>query len=509
MFFDNNIFIAMDKGEKINIIPKMLNRHGLIAGATGTGKTVTLKVLAESLSDAGIPVVLADVKGDLSGMCKPGELSERLSERMSAIGIDKTNFPFKSYPSMFWDIMGKKGLPIRTTISEFGYLLLARLLDLNQTQTEILNIIFKIADDEELLLIDIKDLKSMLNYVSDNASLYKDSYGNIAKQSIGAIMRAVVSLEDRGGNIFFGEPALDIHDWFRAEDSKGVINILDASSLITDSLLYSTFMLWLLAEMFETLPEVGDLEKPKLVFFFDEAHLLFKDAPKILMQKIEQVVKLIRSKGIGIFFITQSPSDIPDEVLAQLGNKIQHALRAYTPNEQKALRAAANSYRAEEGFNVAEAITNLGIGDAVVSFIGADGAPSIVKKVSIIVPQSYMGTIDDFTKDNIYKSSYLAKRYLDSFDRDSAYELLDRKRKEIEQEATREIESKNTAQKDEQTKQIVAKSMGSVGKTAAGTIGRELGNTIGNSIGGKFGKRLGGNIGASLGRGILQTLFRL
>ena len=540
MYKDNEIWVASDGDTKLCIKSKYANRHGLIAGATGTGKTVTLKVMAESFSDAGVPVFLSDIKGDLSGMCKPGEEKESITKRVDELGMGE-DFSFKAYPTVFWDIFGKKGLPLRTTISEFGPMLLAKLLDLNQIQTDILNIIFKIADDEGLLLIDLKDLKSMLNYVSENAADYKAEYGNIAPQSVNAIMRGLVALGDKGGDIFFGEPALDINDWFVTKDGKGMINVLDATTIINDPGIYSTFMLWMLAELFEIMPEVGDLDKPKMVFFFDEAHLLFKDTPKALLQKIEQVVKLIRSKGIGVYFITQNPSDIPDEVLAQLGNKVQHALRAYTPAEQKGIKAAAQSYRANPDFDTAEIITNLGIGEAVVSFIEDDGAPAMVRKAKVLPPQSYLGAIDDMMRAAVISMSDLAEKYKDMVDRDSAYEFLQRLQVEISQkqeeekqaetarkeaEKQAEIERKEAekqekaaqkeaerqakeAEKEEKKKKdAIKKGVAAVAGTAAGTIGRQIGKTLGKS-GGKFGSSLGGNLGASLGRGVLSTLFKL
>ena len=540
MYKDNEIWVASDGDAKLCIKSKYANRHGLIAGATGTGKTVTLKVMAESFSDAGVPVFLSDIKGDLSGMCKPGEEKESITKRVAELGMGE-DFSFKAYPTVFWDIFGKKGLPLRTTISEFGPMLLAKLLDLNQIQTDILNIIFKIADDEGLLLIDLKDLKSMLNYVSENVADYKAEYGNIAPQSVNAIMRGLVALGDKGGDVFFGEPALDINDWFVTKDGKGMINVLDATTIINDPGIYATFMLWMLAELFEIMPEVGDLDKPKMVFFFDEAHLLFKDTPKALLQKIEQVVKLIRSKGIGVYFITQNPSDIPDEVLAQLGNKVQHALRAYTPAEQKGIKAAAQSYRANPDFDTAEIITNLGIGEAVVSFIEDDGAPAMVRKAKVLPPQSYLGAIDDMMRAAVISMSDLAEKYKDMVDRDSAYEFLQRLQVEISQkqeeekqaeiarkeaEKQAEIERKEAekqakaaqkeaerqakeAEKEEKKKKdAIKKGVAAVAGTAAGTIGRQIGKTLGKS-GGKFGSSLGGNLGASLGRGVLSTLFKL
>ena len=540
MYKENEIWVASDGDAKLCIKSKYANRHGLIAGATGTGKTVTLKVMAESFSDAGVPVFLSDIKGDLSGMCKPGEEKESITKRVAELGMGE-DFSFKAYPTVFWDIFGKKGLPLRTTISEFGPMLLAKLLDLNQIQTDILNIIFKIADDEGLLLIDLKDLKSMLNYVSENVADYKAEYGNIAPQSVNAIMRGLVALGDKGGDVFFGEPALDINDWFVTKDGKGMINVLDATTIINDPGIYATFMLWMLAELFEIMHEVGDLDKPKMVFFFDEAHLLFKDTPKALLQKIEQVVKLIRSKGIGVYFITQNPSDIPDEALAQLGNKVQHALRAYTPAEQKGIKAAAQSYRVNPDFDTAEIITNLGIGEAVVSFIEDDGAPAMVRKAKVLPPQSYLGAIDDMMRAAVISMSDLANKYKDMVDRDSAYEFLQRLQVEISQkqeeerqaeiarkeaEKQAEIERKEAekqakaaqkeaekqareAEKEEKKKKdAIKKGVATVAGTAASTIGRQIGKTLGKS-GGKFGSSLGGNLGASLGRGVLSTLFKL
>ena len=333
MLKDNTIWFAKSGDEKISIYPKMANRHGMIAGATGTGKTVTLKVLAESFSSLGIPVFLADVKGDLAGMCNPGIESEDMRSRIEKFSLEPEGFKFTSFPTVFWDVYGEKGLPLRTTVSEMGPILLSRILGLNEVQSDILSVIFKIADDENLLLIDIKDLKSMLTYVGEHSSDFSLSYGNISKQSLGSIIRSVIALESEGGDLFFGEPALDIRDWITCDyTGKGNIQVLDCQKLINNPTMYSTFLLWMLSELYETLPEAGDLDRPRIVFFFDEAHLLFDSASKALLEKIEQIVKLIRSKGVGIFFITQNPKDIPDGVLSQLGTKIQHALRAYTPS---------------------------------------------------------------------------------------------------------------------------------------------------------------------------------
>ena len=532
MLYDNKIWIGDSDGEKVCIEPKMANRHGLIAGATGTGKTITLKVLAESFSDAGVPVFLADIKGDLSGMCRPGVDSEDMQKRIQKFGLAECGFNYHAYPSVFWDIYGDMGIPARTTISEMGPILLAKLMDLNDTQSDILTIIFKIADDRNLLLIDTKDLKAMLQYVSDNNAELASEYGNIAKQSVAAILRNVVALEAAGGEEFFGEPALNLSDWFIGSDmsGRGSINILDCRQLVHDTTLYSTFLLWMLSELFETLPEVGDMEKPRMVFFFDEAHLLFKDISKALRSKIEQVIKLIRSKGVGVYFITQSPKDIPDEILGQLGNKIQHALRAYTPADEKAVKAAAQSFRANPEFDTYEVLTSLGTGEAIISVLDADGIPGVVKKCKILPPQSMMGPISDEEKKQEILRNNLYLRYKDEIDRDSAYEFMERMKKEdaaAKQEQAAAAAAEKEAQKQAAAaakqeaaalkaaekqaaaaEREAAKRKKSVANAAANTIGRELGKTLGQTVGGSFGKKLGGNVGASLARTILGTFMK-
>lgn len=557
MYQDKKIWIGKSEDEKIYIYPKMANRHGLIAGATGTGKTVTLKVLAESFSDCGVPVFLADVKGDLAGMCQSGTAGGSIQKRIDGMGLMQEGFQFHAYPTTFWDVYGEAGMPLRATISEMGPLLLARIMDLNDTQTDILTIIFKIADDEGLLLLDSKDLRSMIQYISENAKEYGARYGNLSKQSLGAILRSLIALEAEGGEQFFGEPALNIGDWLCTDcDGKGTIQILDCRKLINNPTMYSTFMLWMMSELFETLPEAGDREKPKMVFFFDEAHLLFDSAPKTLLMKIEQVVKLIRSKGVGIYFITQSPKDIPDGVLAQLGNKVQHALHAYTPAELKAVRAAAASFRANPEFDTYEALTQLGIGEALVSVTDEDGVPTVVKRCHILPPQSQMGPLEDTVRDGEIKGSLLYGKYARMIDRESAYEILEKrvlaeedeekkaaeeaamekqrqkeeaaaekqrlkeeaavekqrereaaaaeKKRQREEEAARKAQEREVAAKSKQMKKVVERAA----STAAGTMGRELGNSVGKSLGGSFGKKVGGNVGASLGRGILSTLFK-
>lgn len=427
MFYDGKILIGKSGEEDIYIYPKMANRHGLIAGATGTGKTVTLKVMAESFSDIGVPVFLADVKGDLSGMCAPGAESGSAMERVQKMGLFERGFTFKGFPSNYWDVYAEKGMPLRTTVSEMGPLLLARILDLNDTQTDILTVIFKIADDEGLLLIDTKDLRSMLQFVSEHARDYSRQYGNMSATSIAAIMRAVIALETEGGEGFVGEPALNIRDWLATDyNGKGMIQILDCQKLILHPKMYSTFLLWLMSELYEMLPEVGDLDRPRMVFFFDEAHMLFNSASKALLEKIEQVVKLIRSKGVGIYFITQNPKDIPDGVLAQLGNKVQHALRAYTPADQKGLKAAASSFRENPEFDTYTTLQELGTGEALVSVLDEKGIPTIVKRAKILPPQSYMGMIDDGERDRQINACTLFMKYSDTYDRDSAYEFFQR-----------------------------------------------------------------------------------
>ena len=557
MYHDGKIWVGTSGDERVYIYPKMANRHGLIAGATGTGKTVTLKVLAESFSDAGVPVFLADVKGDLAGMCMFGTENENVKKRVDDMGLAAEGFDFSAYPTTYWDIYGEKGMPLRASISEMGPLLLSRILDLNETQSDILTIIFKIADDEGLLLLDTKDLKSMIQYVSDHAKDYAMEYGNMAKQSLAAILRSVVALEAEGGDQFFGEPAVSIADWLCTDCSgKGAIQVLDCQKLINNPTMYSTFMLWMMAELFETLPEAGDRPKPKMVFFFDEAHLLFDNASKTLLSKIEQVVKLIRSKGVGIYFITQNPADIPDDVLGQLGNKVQHALRAYTPKEQKAAKAAAMSFRENPEFDTYEVLSQLGTGEALISVLDEKGIPTVVKQCTILPPQSQMGALDDKTRESEIVNNLLYTKYTQDLDRESAYELLTKKvaveaeeaaeakaaaeaeklrlkeeaaaekqrikeaeaaekqrLKEIEaaekqklkeEEAKRKAEEKEKAAKERKVKSAVK----SVASSATGTLGREIGKSIGGSVGGSFGKRLGGNVGASLGRGLLSTLFK-
>ncbi|MGN0550302.1 MAG: helicase HerA-like domain-containing protein [Acutalibacteraceae bacterium] len=423
MFTDNKIWMAQGS-ENIYMLPGLVNRHGLIAGATGTGKTVTLKVMAESLSDCGVPVFVADVKGDLSGLAKAGVNSEKMQERISRFGI--ADFAYKPFPVRFWDVFGKGGHPLRTTVSEMGPTLLSRLLNLTDVQEGVLNIIFRVADDRGLLLIDIKDLRAMLTYAGEHKDEFAYTYGTISPQSIGAIQRALMAIENEGGQVFFGEPDFDIFDWIKTdENGRGYVNILHSVQLVQSPTLYAFFLLWMLSELFEKLPECGDLEKPKLVFFFDEAHLLFNDMPGVLLEKLVQMVKLIRSKGVGVYFVTQSPGDLPDEILAQLSNRVQHALRVFTPSEQKTVRAAAASFRENPDFRTEEVITQLGIGEALVSFLQQDGTPAVVQRAFILPPQSFMGAIDESERTAVIENSReMGEKYNTSVDRESAFEKI-------------------------------------------------------------------------------------
>ena len=420
---EEKIYLGLAEDRKVELQLPMCNRHGLIAGASGTGKTVTMKVLAESFSDAGVPVFLCDVKGDVSGLCAPGEQTESMEKRIDRFGV-RGAFSYRGYPVCFWDVYGQTGHPVRTTVSEMGPELLARILNLTPAQQGLLNIVFRIADDKGLLLTDLKDLRAMINYVNEHKAEFITSYGNIATATVGALVRSLLPLEAQGGSEFFGEPALDIRDWIRtAPDGRGMVNLLDCTVLSQNPTLYAMFLLWMLSELYEELPEVGDAEKPKLVFFFDEAHTLFKDTPKALVQKIEQVVKLIRSKGVGIFFVTQNPTDIPDSVLAQLSNRVQHALRAYTPAEQKAVRAAAQSFRVNPAFKTEEVISQLAVGEALVSVLDEKGIPTVVEKTSIICPQSLMAPADEASRAEARRTDCMRK-YDVSFDAESAYEVL-------------------------------------------------------------------------------------
>ncbi|MCQ2433031.1 MAG: DUF853 domain-containing protein [Clostridia bacterium] len=459
----NKIYMGLADDEARSRVYMQLgqsNRHGLIAGASGTGKTITMKVMAESFSAAGVPVFLCDVKGDVSGICEPGADNAGMQKRIDKFGIRDT-FQFRGYPTVFYDIYGRGGHPVRTTVSDAGPALLARMMGLTDVQEGVLNTVFRIADDKGLKILDLKDLRAVINFVSEHRNDYTISYGNMAPQSLGAITRALIPLEEQGGNTFFGEPALDILDWIRtAPDGRGYINVLHCVETIRYPKLYAMFLLWMMAELFEVLPEVGDPDKPRLVFFFDEAHMLFRDMPKALTDKIEQTVKLIRSKGVGIYFVTQSPSDIPDSVLAQLSNRVQHALRAYTPAEQKAVRAAAQSFRANPAFKTEDVIMSLGTGEALTSFLDEKGIPTIVQKTSIICPESLMAPAPEATKQTCMNSSPVFGKYDTAVDNESAYEVLEkqsqedaeRKALEAERKALEEERAKFEKEKEEAAK---------------------------------------------------------
>ena len=423
MILDNKIWIGSSTSGPVSMLPELANRHGLIAGATGTGKTVTLQVMAEAFSQLGVPVFMADVKGDLAGLAKPGEENSKIKERLAACGADA--FVPRTNPVTFWDVFGEKGHPVRTTVSEMGPLLLGRMLQLNETQTGVLHLVFRIADDEGLLLIDLKDLRAMLAYAGENAATYTLNYGNITKASVGAIQRAIAVLEDQGGNKFFGEPALSIGDWLKQDDEgKGMINILAADKLFLRPAMYSAFLLWMLGELYELLPEQGDKELPRMVFFFDEAHLLFQDCPRALLDKVELTIRLIRSKGVGVFFITQNPADVPSTVLSQLAARVQHALRAFTPQEQRVVKTVAQTFRPNPEFDTEQAVLSLGTGEALVSFLEKDGSPSITQRTIILPPQSQIGAISDSLRGALIDSSDVKGKYDNSFDRESAYEIL-------------------------------------------------------------------------------------
>ena len=452
---ERGLYVAHSENGPISICGKMANRHGLIAGATGTGKTVTLQVLAETFCQAGVPCFMADMKGDLSGISQVGRLSGFIQKRLPEFGIEDPQF--QSCPVRFFDVYGEQGHPMRSTISNMGPDLLGRLMELNETQTGVLNIVFKIADDNGLLLIDLKDLRAMLNFVGQNAAEYTTQYGNVSTASIGAIQRALLGLESQGADKFFGEPSFDIYDLLQCEGGKGVMNVLAADKLMLKPKLYSTFLLWLLSELYSTLPEVGDLDLPKLVFFFDEAHMLFEDTSKALTAKIEQVIRLIRSKGVGIYFITQSPTDIPENILGQLGNRVQHALRAYTPKDQKAVKTAAETFRANSAFDTYEAILQLETGEALVSFLDEKGAPSVVERAKILFPLSQIGAITEDQRAQLIRQSRLYGRYDHPIDRESAYEILvaataEAERQKAELDAQKEAEKQAAIEAREQAK---------------------------------------------------------
>lgn len=503
----NRPFVAINDEKELAFVPKMANRHGLITGATGTGKTITLQTMAETFSDMGVPVFAADIKGDLSGVAKIGGNKESVIKRVDGYKLKEKGFEFKAFPVQFWDVFGEQGHPVQTTISELGPLLLERLLMLNETQGAVLNLIFKIADENDLLLLDLKDLQKMLQYVGDNRAEFITTYGNISTASVGSIQRNLARLEAEGGTQFFGEPALDISDLIKTDhNGKGMINILAADKLMNSPRIYTTFLLWMLSNLYENLPEVGDMEKPKLVFFFDEAHLLFNDMPQILLEKVEQIVRLIRSKGVGVYFITQNPADIPDRILGQLGNRVQHALRAYTPNDQKAVKVAANTFRPNPKFDTETAITELQTGEALVSFLDEKGAPNPVERAFILPPEGQVGPITPEERTRLIQSSLLYGIYEKDIDRISAFEIISEKMKatdlqkqQLEQQKQREIEQRErdkALREEEKRKRLEAKDdvLGGLLKTVGRTVGRQVTSQIGRSItrtilGAFFGKK--------------------
>ena len=502
---NNGLYVAHGPNGPISIKGKMANRHGLIAGATGTGKTVTLQVIAETFSQAGVPCFMADMKGDLSGISQAGKMSGFIEKRCAEFGIADPQF--HGNPTRFYDVFGKQGHPMRTTISNMGPQLLSRLLELNETQSGVMDIVFRVADDKGLLLIDMKDLRSMLAYVNEHSAEYQQTYGNISAASVGAIQRALLSLENQGANQFFAEPAFDIADLFAVEDGRGVMSVLAADELMMNPKLYSTFLLWLLSEIYSTLPEVGDLELPKLVFFFDEAHTLFNGTSPALVSKIEQVIRLIRSKGVGVYFITQNPSDIPDSVLGQLSNRVQHALRAYTPKDQKAVKAAAETFRTNPSFNTEDAIMNLETGEALVSFLDAKGAPEVVERARILFPLSQIGAITAGQRLDINAASPVGGKYDNVIDRESAFEVLladqqkaaeeqEKQRMEVEEQKEKAAEKK-AAEKAESKKSKAKKSIGAavIGaavSAAVTSVTRSAGTAAANAITGKKSKSSSG-----------------
>ncbi|AGH38522.1 ATPase [Bibersteinia trehalosi USDA-ARS-USMARC-188] len=483
-----NYAIAHGKtGTPISLTAKMANRHGLIAGATGTGKTVTLRKLAETFSNDGVPVFLVDVKGDLSGLVQAGNFSGKIAERIEQFDLGGESY-LNGFPVSYWDVFGETGIPLRTTISEMGPMLLARLLNLNDTQEGLLNLVFRVADDKGLLLIDLKDLRAMLKFVAENAKTFQVEYGNVSAASVGAIQRALLALENEGATSLFGEPALDLQDWFQTRDGRGVINVLNSEKLINSPKMYGAFLLWFMAKMFEQLPEVGDPEKPKFVLFFDEAHLLFDGAPKVLVDKIEQVVRLIRSKGVGVYFVTQNPLDLPESVLGQLGNRIQHALRAFTPKDQKAVKAAAETFRANPNVNVVEAITQLGVGEALISVLDEKGMPTPVEIAYIYPPQSQLSPLSENERLSLVKQDDLYLHYSQYVDNESAYEVLNAQTQAVQQatEAAKQEEESilggflgaifGTKKKKDQT--VAEQLVGNVAKS----VGRNLRNQVTKQI---------------------------
>ena len=482
---ERGLYIAHCANGALSIQGKMANRHGLIAGATGTGKTVTLQVMAETFCQAGVPCFMADMKGDLSGISQVGKMSGFIEKRLPEFGIE--NPQFQSCPVRFYDVFGEQGHPMRATISQMGPQLLSRLMQLNEIQDGVLNIVFRIADERGLLLIDIKDLRQMLDWVSQHAKEYTTKYGNISTATIGAIQRALLQLESQGADKFFGEPSFDIYDLMQTEQGKGVMSVLAADKLMLQPKLYSTFLLWLLSELYSTLPEVGDLPQPKLVFFFDEAHMLFTDTSKALLDKIEQVIRLIRSKGVGIYFITQSPTDIPENILGQLGNRVQHALRAYTPKDQKAVKTAADTFRANPAFKTDEAIMNLETGEALVSFLDEKGAPCVVERAKVLFPLSQIGAITEGQRLDLIKQSRIYGKYDTPIDRESAFEVLMAEAEQAlaEAESTEVAEAEKPAKEEKKKPGIMSKVLKAVITAVTSTLAAVLGTVVSDAVTGK------------------------
>jgi DNA helicase HerA-like ATPase len=493
------LLIAKNDHTEIHLLPQMANRHGLITGATGTGKTVTLQVLAEHFSAIGVPCFMSDVKGDLSGISRAGGGNAKVEARVALLGLD--DFSHSSFPVAFWDVWGEQGHPVRATVSDMGPLLLSRLLNLNDTQSGVLHLVFKIADDNGLLLLDMKDLRSMLQFVGDNARSFTTEYGNVSAASIGAIQRGLLALESQGGDRLFGEPMLDIHDLMQTDDGRGVVNILAADRLMAAPKVYSTLLLWLLSELFENLPEAGDLDKPKLVFFFDEAHLLFDDAPPALVDKIELVVRLIRSKGVGVFFVTQNPADVPDKVAAQLGNRVQHALRAVTPRDQKAVRAAAETMRDNPDIDEAAAIMELGVGEALVSMLDAKGKPGITERALILPPQAQIGPISPAERSATIRGSLIAGHYEKQVDRESAHEIL----KARAAAATAAAEAAAAEKAAAATERAGTQGAGGLLGGLLGGSGRREG--VAEALAKSAARAIGSQVGRSLIRGVLGSLL--
>jgi len=488
---ERGFYIAHAESGALSITPKMANRHGLIAGATGTGKTVTLQVMAETFCQAGVPCFMADMKGDLSGIAQPGKMSSFIEKRLPEFGIEQP--AFQPCPVRFYDVFGEQGHPMRATVSQMGPQLLSRLLGLNETQDGVLNIVFRIADERGLLILDLKDLRSMLDWVSKNAKQYTTKYGNISAATVGAIQRALLQLENQGANRFFGEPSFDIQDLMQQQGGKGVMSVLAADKLMLQPKLYSTFLLWLLSELYSTLPEVGDLPQPKLVFFFDEAHMLFDGTSKALLDKIEQVIRLIRSKGVGIYFITQSPTDIPENILGQLGNRVQHALRAYTPKDQKAVKTAADTFRANPAFKTDEAIMQLETGEALVSFLDDKGAPAVVQRAKILFPLSQIGAISEGQRLDLIRQSTVYGKYDTPVDRESAYEILTREQSEAfpsdggqtVPSATEEAAQPGRKTKENKKAGIMGKVWKAVLTAVTSTVATILGTWVSDKVSGK------------------------